>query len=752
MASNELSVMLTAKGNLESELKKNRDRLKELNAEIRTIQSTGGTVGDDLAAEFRAASVAAQKLSDEVNTTNKKIKQMATDSGGAASKFSRAWQKAASAFNNNFVAGLSTASLVYFGKQAVQTFAQVEDAQSALTATFGTQGEALIKWANASADAFNLSQAQALNAVQTFAIFGESAGLAGQDLVTFSSSLAERAADLASYFGGSTEDAITAIGSALRGEAEPARRYGILLDDLSLKAEYLALTGEKVTGTLLPQQKILAAQSLIMRQSARAQGDVSRTANSMANKLKDAQQKMDDFKATAGQTISVALSPLLNILNGAMAMFASLPAPLKSAAIAIGMIAIAALIATPRIIAFKANLAMAGISAARFNAMALKTAKGTLALVAAFAAMQTVGKTFGSNDYDEQFKSLDGLDKALHVVAKPTRWDKVTAGIDAVASVFGFQSAAASATKRLVGFDEKLTNLVDSGKTNQARKLYQTLVDGAASWGGTVADVENALPGYVSKMKEVGRATGEVAKETRSAEAALDNLMGAMSRFAGAVDQTKALLDFKDAVKESVSKPSEDAATAVADAFLSAFDTYEKGSRAQADFVRNNYDAVAKAIKTSGLSESMQKQLLGPLNDAKKEAEALVGILQTAPYKFGIPRPDQRQYATGGYVSGPGTGTSDSIPALLSNGEYVIRAAAVQRLGIGTLDKINRADKMTDPALVGKQVPTLQPVAVPAGGPLIGSIVVNNPQAEIDVEKAVTRGLMRAERIRKERG
>ena len=45
--------------------------------------------------------------------------------------------------------------------------------------------------------------------------------------------------------------------------------------------------------------------------------------------------------------------------------------------------------------------------------------------------------------------------------------------------------------------------------------------------------------------------------------------------------------------------------------------------------------------------------------------------------------------ASGGYIIGPGTGISDSIPAMLSNGEYVIRSAAVDRIGVGTLDAIN---------------------------------------------------------------
>ena len=38
-------------------------------------------------------------------------------------------------------------------------------------------------------------------------------------------------------------------------------------------------------------------------------------------------------------------------------------------------------------------------------------------------------------------------------------------------------------------------------------------------------------------------------------------------------------------------------------------------------------------------------------------------------------------FADGGHVLGPGTGTSDSIPAMLSNWEFVTRAAVVQQEG-----------------------------------------------------------------------
>ena len=57
--------------------------------------------------------------------------------------------------------------------------------------------------------------------------------------------------------------------------------------------------------------------------------------------------------------------------------------------------------------------------------------------------------------------------------------------------------------------------------------------------------------------------------------------------------------------------------------------------------------------------------------------------------------------AAGGYITGPGTGTSDSIPARLSSGEYVINAAATRR-NRSLLEKINNTPvKMAGGGAVG---------------------------------------------------
>lgn len=87
------------------------------------------------------------------------------------------------------------------------------------------------------------------------------------------------------------------------------------------------------------------------------------------------------------------------------------------------------------------------------------------------------------------------------------------------------------------------------------------------------------------------------------------------------------------------------------------------------------------------------------------------------------------KFATGGFVSGPGSGTSDSIPAMLSNGEYVIRSAAVDRIGVGTLNRLNRVGHFADGGYVGSGG---------SGGGFGPSIVVNienNTGMPVDAEQ-----------------
>jgi|GEM_PF-2596407 len=70
-------------------------------------------------------------------------------------------------------------------------------------------------------------------------------------------------------------------------------------------------------------------------------------------------------------------------------------------------------------------------------------------------------------------------------------------------------------------------------------------------------------------------------------------------------------------------------------------------------------------------------------------------------------------YSSGGQVSGSGTKTSDSIPAMLSNGEYVIRTDSVNSVGVNALHYINtkgQLPKFSAGGLVNGLTPSFNPV------------------------------------------
>ncbi|WP_054075434.1 tape measure protein [Comamonas testosteroni] len=121
---------------------------------------------------------------------------------------------------------------------------------------------------------------------------------------------------------------------------------------------------------------------------------------------------------------------------------------------------------------------------------------------------------------------------------------------------------------------------------------------------------------------------------------------------------------------------------AVQDGFAQLFQDIGSGAKsakeAFADFGRSVLQTINR-IASQKLAEAMFGSLMGGGTAGGGGAAGGLGALISSFFGF----------ASGGYVTGPGTSTSDSIPARLSHGEYVVNARAVSRLGLSFLDAIN---------------------------------------------------------------
>lgn len=208
------------------------------------------------------------------------------------------------------------AAAIGIGRVAIDAVKAYSDLQETLSKSgqiFGTAAAEVEAFGNTANTALGQTKQQAIDAASTFGIFGKSAGLAGSDLSAFSTSLVSLSADLASFNNTSPEQAITALGAALRGESEPIRAYGVLLDDATLKAQAMRMGIYDGTGSLTQQQRVMAAYQEILRQTTTQQGDFARTSGGLANQMRILAATAEDTKLAFGEGIAAGLGDALGV-------------------------------------------------------------------------------------------------------------------------------------------------------------------------------------------------------------------------------------------------------------------------------------------------------------------------------------------------------------------------------------------------------------------------------------------------------
>jgi hypothetical protein len=238
----------------------------------------------------------------DVDNLNKSLKSATKDVETFGDKMSKVGKVAGAALAAATVA--AGAFAVKIGVEAVRAASDLSETVSKVGVLFGKTSKDIEKFAETAASSLGQTKQQALDASATFATFGKAAGLSGKDLSKFSIDFVKLSSDLASFNNTSPEQAINAIGSALRGEAEPLRAYGVLLDDASLRQAALELGIISTTkNALTPQQKVLAAQALIYQQTGAAQGDFERTSDGLANKTRILTAQLENAKTTIGTAL-----------------------------------------------------------------------------------------------------------------------------------------------------------------------------------------------------------------------------------------------------------------------------------------------------------------------------------------------------------------------------------------------------------------------------------------------------------------
>jgi hypothetical protein len=185
----------------------------------------------------------------------------------------------------------------------INSASNLNESISAVGATFGESAGIIEASAKDAAQTVGMSQQQYLDSAKILGVYAQAAGLSGDEMAAFSQETLKAASDMASFHNADISDVLMAIQSGLAGEAEPLKRYGILLNDAAIQQQALKDGIWDGTGAMTEQQKVLARQNLIMDSLGPAAGDFAKTQGGLANQTRIAKAEIANLTAEMGQEL-----------------------------------------------------------------------------------------------------------------------------------------------------------------------------------------------------------------------------------------------------------------------------------------------------------------------------------------------------------------------------------------------------------------------------------------------------------------
>jgi hypothetical protein len=426
-------------------------------------------------------------------------------------RFERGMDRASVAAGG-LLAGIGAAA-----NEAYEAASALEQSSGAVETVYGRQAAAVQAYADEAAEANGL----AARAYQ------ESAALIGSQLKTLgfpmaqvadqTDGLIDKASDLAATFGGTTEDAVAALSSALKGERDPIERYGVSLSQAAIDAKVAALGLDTSSDASKRNAEAQAALALVSEQTAATQGAFARESDTAAGAQQRAAASFEDAKAALGDV-------LLPIVSDGMQKFADFTAKLvenKDTVIplvtTLGGLAVGILAINGAIKAYRAVMVVATAAQAIFNFV---MAANPIGIVVLAVAALVAGIIYAYNKF-EGFRNVvksvwEWLKKAFEFASNFTLIGQVAklmgspaapaaagGGGGQVAGVYGASGSVpglfGASSSSLAGGGPSAGQGLTAGNT-----VVNITINGAIDTVGTGRAVDKALRDF---YKSTGRAT-----------------------------------------------------------------------------------------------------------------------------------------------------------------------------------------------------------------------------------------------------
>lgn len=304
----------------------------------------------------RAAGTADRRLNEverRAREADKKLKEFGSEIGTGLGKASAA----------------AAVALGGIGLYAVELAKDAAETKNAFQVAFKDSAAAAEAFANTLADKVGRDVVELQGKMSQLRLIMDGLGVSGEQSLTAIQRLSERAIDIGSLFNVSDAEAFQAIISGISGEAEPLKKFGVVLNDTALQAELLRLGFKGTAQEASESAKAIARTNIILERTKVAQGDAANTADSLANQQKRARAEFDAAARKLGEALIPAMTQATQAAANLATAIGDMPTSMQVAGLAmLALVAAGGPIAT--LIAGFVKLRAAAIAAAAASAAA----------------------------------------------------------------------------------------------------------------------------------------------------------------------------------------------------------------------------------------------------------------------------------------------------------------------------------------------------------------------------------------------
>lgn len=234
------------------------------------------------------------------------------------SQANTASQKMAASFKKMgavITATFSAKMISSFGKSCIDLGSDLAEVQNVVDVTFTSMSNRVNKWSKDAAKSYGLSETMAKKYVGLYGSMAEAFGFTEQQTYDMSTTLTGLAGDVASFYNIEQDLAYTKLKSVFSGETETLKDLGIVMTQNALDAYALANGYGKTTSAMTESEKVTLRYNFVLGQLNNAAGDFTRTQDGWANQTRVLQLRFDSLKATIGQGLINAFTPVIKVVN-----------------------------------------------------------------------------------------------------------------------------------------------------------------------------------------------------------------------------------------------------------------------------------------------------------------------------------------------------------------------------------------------------------------------------------------------------